>query len=155
MHKYKRTDYPQGGYQLVGNLGPRPGEDDLTGTGPIADWQDYLPGYGLASYMIDQWTTTHSYPPTQHRQPQSRTGTPMARSALLRGGCDIREACTERVVLAALVAPAPGRREHVAALGYEEVAGGRFLVGDTPAGTYGKDRQWVDCPRRSIASPQR
>jgi len=59
MHKYKRIDYPQGGYQLVGNVGARPGEEELTGTGPMVDWQDYLPAYGLASHMIDQWTAAH------------------------------------------------------------------------------------------------
>jgi hypothetical protein len=39
--------------QVLGsNAGGLEDEDEAV------DWQDYLPGYGLASHMIDQWTTT-------------------------------------------------------------------------------------------------
>jgi hypothetical protein len=44
MHKYKRIDYPQGGYSLLGNIGAWLEEENLEGYGPMVDWQDYLPG---------------------------------------------------------------------------------------------------------------
>jgi hypothetical protein len=55
MHKYKRVDYPQGGYSLLGNIGARPEEDHLEGTGPMVDWQAYLPDYALVGHLIDKW----------------------------------------------------------------------------------------------------
>jgi hypothetical protein len=59
MHKYQRIDYPQAGYELVGNIGARPGEEDLQGDGPMIDWQNYLPEYSLAGYMIETWTAAN------------------------------------------------------------------------------------------------
>jgi hypothetical protein len=55
MHKYKRIDYPQGGYSLLGNIGARPEEEDVEGTGPMVDWQDDLPEYALVGHLIDRW----------------------------------------------------------------------------------------------------
>jgi hypothetical protein len=55
MHKYKRIDYPQAGYTLVGNIGARPGEEKLEGSGPMVSWPDYLPDYALVGHLIDKW----------------------------------------------------------------------------------------------------
>jgi hypothetical protein len=62
MHKQKQVDYSQAGYSLVGNIGPRPGEEDLEGYGPMVNWSDYLPDYApaLVRPLIDKWDATSS-----------------------------------------------------------------------------------------------
>lgn len=61
MSVYKRIDYHQAGYVLVGNIGPREGEEQLE-VQVLIDWQDYLPGFGVVSQILQGGPRLHRLP---------------------------------------------------------------------------------------------
>jgi hypothetical protein len=52
MSVYKRVDYTEAGYVVVGNIGTRPGDEDVEDA-VWADWQDYLPDVGALRQLVD------------------------------------------------------------------------------------------------------
>jgi hypothetical protein len=53
MHIYKRINYQHAGYQLIGNIGTRDGDEQLDSE-VVADWQDDLPNGAAVGQMLER-----------------------------------------------------------------------------------------------------
>jgi hypothetical protein len=53
MQAYKRIDYAQGGYTLIGSIGTRPGDDQLEPE-LIWDWQAALTSSTLVRLLVER-----------------------------------------------------------------------------------------------------
>lgn len=53
MHRKNGVDYARAGYQLIGNLGDRPGDSAAEATADSCNWSDYLPDHRVASRLLE------------------------------------------------------------------------------------------------------